>query len=163
MDNVCEKGKTLFYWFIAGALLLAMPTAVYAGKKPPVPKTVTGVKIISHDKLKSMLETKKLGSDFFIYDSRKASDYEAGRISGAVHLPVPGKPDLGATETKKAVDKMSGKLPSDKSKMIVFYCNGLRCWRSPKASKAAVSMGYSNVGWLRDGFPEWQKKGYPVE
>jgi len=49
---------------------------------------------------------------------------------------------------------MKGKLPSDKKVLIVFYCNGHGCWRSPKAAKAAVKMGYENVGWLRDGFPE---------
>lgn len=163
MGGLSTNGRLFSLGAIAGMLLLLLPTAGWAKQKPLVPESVSGVKIISHDELKSMISSKKVGVDFHIFDSRKSSDYEAGRISGAVHMPVPGKPDLGDAEVQKAIDKMKGKLPSNKKILIVFYCNGHRCWRSPKAAKAAVKMGYENVGWLRDGFPEWQKQGYPVE
>lgn len=158
-----STGRLISLGVVVAVLTLMLPAVCWAKQKPLVPESVPGVKITSHDKLKSMIDTKKIGVDFHVFDSRKSSDYEAGRISGAVHMPVPGRPNLEDAEVQKAIDKMKGKLPLDKKVLIVFYCNGHRCWRSPKAAKAAVKMGYENVGWLRDGFPEWQKKGYPVE
>lgn len=162
MKKIFKRSTSLILlsvcFYFAGAV-----SNSHAAKKPVVPETLTGVKIIGFDKLNSLLSSKKIGKDFYVFDSRKASDFDAGRIPGSANLPVPGKPDLGDAEVKKATSAMEGKLPADKSIQIIFYCNGHRCWRSPKSAVAAVKMGYKNVGWLRDGFPEWQKKGFPVE
>jgi len=143
--------------------LVAWVVPAQAGKKPEVPATLPSVKIISLDEMNAMVKGGKVGKSVIVYDSRKASDYEAGRIPGAAHLAVPGKPDLGDAEIQKAIDAMTGKITSDKNMQIIFYCNGDHCWRSPKSAAAAVKMGYKNVGWLRDGFPNYRKKGYPVE
>jgi len=153
---------------VLGVAILMMAMLVWsspaeAGKKPVVPEKLAGVNVISLDGLKALISSKKAGADFFLFDSRKASDFEAGRIPGAVHLPVPGKPDLGSAELDKAIKAMTGKLPSNKAAHIIFYCNGHNCWRSPKSAAAAVKMGYTNVSWLRDGLPMWKKQGYPVE
>ena len=51
----------------------------------------------------------------------------------------------------------------DKAKPTIFACNGAECWKSFKASKAAVALGFQKVYWLRGGLPEWDAKGLPVE
>ncbi len=46
----------------------------------------------------------------------------------------------------------------DKTKPLVFFC--LRnCWMSWNAAKRALSYGYSNVSWYRDGSDGWQEIG----
>lgn len=55
------------------------------------------------------------------------------------------------------------KLPSDKNAPLVIYCNSGECWKSYKASVAALKAGYKKVYWFRGGFPEWKAKGYAVE
>jgi rhodanese-related sulfurtransferase len=55
------------------------------------------------------------------------------------------------------------KLPADKKTAILIYCNGPECWKSYKASTAAIKAGYKTVYWYRLGIPEWKAKGYPTE
>ena len=45
----------------------------------------------------------------------------------------------------------------------MFFCNGPECWKSYKASRAAVAAGYPKVYWFRGGMPEWREKRLPVE
>ena len=50
----------------------------------------------------------------------------------------------------------------DRDRMLVFYC--MRdCWMSWNAAKRAVSLGYTHVGWYRDGTDGWQAAGFPLE
>ena len=46
--------------------------------------------------------------------------------------------------------------------MLVFGCNGPECWKSHKASIAALKAGYKNVNWFRGGLPEWRAAGLAV-
>ena len=85
-------------------------------------------------------------------DSRKNSDWEAGRIPDAVHL------ELKSNFTEAGLSAEAGK-----SDPIVCYCNGDSCLRSSKCSKKAVEWGFSKVYYYRDGFPAWKSAGNPVE
>jgi rhodanese-related sulfurtransferase len=63
-----------------------------------------------------------------------------------------------------AADKFDlSKLPADKSKAMVFYCNGSPCWKGYKAAAAAIKGGYKKVSWFRDGMPAWEGKNYAAE
>jgi len=55
------------------------------------------------------------------------------------------------------------KLPSDKTKPFIMYCDGTACWKSYKSTTVAVQKGYKNIYWLRGGLPEWKDARYPVE
>ena len=89
-----------------------------------------------------------------------------GKIKGAIMAHYS---DKGGTKNKKvdwdrSKDKWKNKnLPADKSTTMVFYCNGVNCWKSYKASVVAGEMGYTNVKWMQGGMPEWTAAGYPVE
>jgi rhodanese-related sulfurtransferase len=84
-------------------------------------------------------------------------------IIGAISAPYKEKsekkPDF---DESKDTMKMN-KYPSDKSAPILVYCNGERCWKSYKSAIRLVRAGYKKVYWLREGFPGWYEKGYPVE
>ncbi len=46
---------------------------------------------------------------------------------------------------------------------VVFFCSGINCKRSAKASRKALSYGYTKVFYYREGFPGWEKAGYPIK
>ena len=80
------------------------------------------------------------------------SSYDDGHIPGAVHL------DWNKSFSEVELAKVAGK-----NQEVIFYCAGPTCYRSPKASRLAVSWGYEKVYHFRDGFPAWKSAGYPIE
>lgn len=95
-------------------------------------------------------------------DTRTDVEFKAGRPNGAVWVPYVEKsakdPDFKASEDQFDVSK----LPANKQTPVVLACNGAECWKSYKASLAAIQAGYSQVHWFRGGFPEWRAAGLPV-
>lgn len=122
------------------------PASALAGKKVS-PKKVHGAQTINAQKAKQLFD-----KGVVFIDVRKDKDFAAGRVPDAVHI-----------ELKKVFSKNTlGKVVKP-GQPVVIYCNGDSCLRSSKASKKAVSWGYKNVYYFRDGFPAWKKSGYPVE
>ena len=62
-----------------------------------------------------------------------------------------------------ALDSFPGLDKLDRTRPVIFACNGAECWKSYKASKAALAKGFTNVHWFRGGLPEWNGEGLPVE
>jgi rhodanese-related sulfurtransferase len=85
-------------------------------------------------------------------DVRKDSDWDAGRIPGAIHLDIKGK---------YTADALGAEV--QKGEPVVVYCNGESCLRSSDAAKMAVNWGFGKVHYYRDGFPAWKAAGNPVE
>ena len=92
------------------------------------------------------------GNGVKFVDVRKPADVELGRIPGAIHL-----------DSKTTLSEETLAEHIAKTEPVVFYCNGHSCMRSSQATEMAVSWGYTSVHYLRDGFPEWQASGLPVE
>ena len=107
-----------------------------------------GYKVISTGELASMHSADIW--DFVIIDARNPGEYEEVHIKGAVLLP------------QKKYDEYAKALPSKKSVKLVFYCNGVKCGKSKKAAKRALSEGYRNVFVYAEGMPVWEEKGLPV-
>jgi len=98
-------------------------------------------------------QAKKLFDDGALFiDVRKDKDWNAGRVSDAVQLNI---------KTIFSEESMSAEMA--KGDPVVIYCNGERCLRSSNAAIKAVSWGFTNVYYYRDGFPAWKSAGYPVE
>ncbi|MEN3048322.1 MAG: rhodanese-like domain-containing protein [Candidatus Caldarchaeales archaeon] len=96
---------------------------------------------------KELKEKLDAGERIIVVDVREKTEWDAGRIPGAIHIR------LG--EVPKNVDK----LPKDAT--IVVYCAvGVR---SAMAMTMLRMMGYEKVFNLRGGFGDWVAKGYPVE
>ena len=119
-----------------------------AGAKKEMAKSMPGVTEIKAEELKSWLDQ---GKKFVLLDDRTKSDYEKEHIPGALRLaPDDLEPDAKAAE----------KLGLKKDDIIVNYCNGIRCWRSPGTIVFLSELGYKNLYWYREGIPDWIKKGY---
>lgn len=136
--------KTVFRSLFAVLCLALSPVVAGAEESPEV---VEGAVTVSVDDAYALFED---GAVFV--DVRKPSDFENGHIPGAVHL------DLKATFTETALADVVGKADP-----VVIYCNGWSCLRSAEASAMAVSWGYQNVQYLRDGFPGWDAAAFPIE
>ncbi|MBI5330419.1 MAG: rhodanese-like domain-containing protein [Betaproteobacteria bacterium] len=95
-------------------------------------------------------------------DARVAAEYAEKHIKGAVNAPY--KETHPKASKIVPADKFDlAKLPGDKGKPLVFYCNGSPCWKGYKAADAAIKAGYKQVNWFRDGMPAWEGGGFPTE
>lgn len=91
-----------------------------------------------------------------------AIEYADKHIKGALSVPFKEEfPKLSKTGSGDKIDL--SKLPGDKNKVMVFYCNGSPCWKGYKAAAAAIKAGYHKVHWFRDGMPAWEAKSLPTE
>lgn len=112
------------------------------------PLTIDGATTVSAADAKALFDNGTL-----FVDVRKNSDWDAGRIPGALHLDIKKGNFTSAALTEEIA-------MGDK---VVIYCNGESCPRSSKGCKQAVGWGFTNVQYFRDGFPAWKAAGYPVE
>lgn len=95
-------------------------------------------------------------------DSRVAAEFAEQHIKGAVNVVYREKfPRESKLDAEDRFDL--AKLPADKAKPLVFYCNGSPCWKGYKAAAAAIKAGYGKVFWYRDGLPAWKAAGHPVQ
>lgn len=136
------------------ALAVVAAGSAYAN----TPASLDGTNLVTAEKVKALLD-----GGTAVIDTRVAQEYAEGHIKGAKSVPYKEK-SAKAADFDAAQDSFDlGKLPADKNAEIVFYCNGPECWKSYKASKAALKAGYKKVDWFRGGFPEWKSKGFQVE
>jgi rhodanese-related sulfurtransferase len=102
---------------------------------------------IRGDALKAKLDS---GEQVFLLDVREPNEFSAGRIEGAINVPV------------REVPKQLAKLPEDKNAQIVVVCAS--AVRSGYVTEALAFKGYTNVKHLAAGFVAgWEKAGYPVQ
>lgn len=121
------------------------------------PNAIPGGSFVSVDQAKAAMDKGAL----FI-DARVAAEYAEKHIKGAQNVVFKEQfPKVAKTGPEDKFDLT--KLPADKAKAMVFYCNGSPCWKGYKAAAAAIKAGYKQVSWFRDGMPAWQEKGLPTE
>ena len=143
-------------------LLIAFAAALSSAATPSlaadVPDALAGAKLVSAADVQTLATGGAL-----VVDTRVASEYADAHIKGAVSIPYREKSAKAATFDAAEDSFNLAKLPADKHAPIVVYCNGPDCWKSFKASTAAIKAGYSTLNWYRAGFPDWKSKGLPVE
>lgn len=122
------------------------------------PSSLAGATLVTPEQAKELQ-----GKGMLVVDARPAAEYAEGHIKGALNVPYKEKSDKAVDfdSSKDSVDL--SKLPADKGTPFITYCNGHDCWKSYKLSVVAIKAGYKKIYWLRDGFPGWKAKGYPVE
>jgi rhodanese-related sulfurtransferase len=145
---------------LAAGVAVAMAMAFAATTSFAVedtPMSIPGGTYVTTEKAKEHFDKGAL----FI-DARVATEYADKHIKGASNVVFKEKyPKVAQTDPEDAFD--ASKLPGDKGKPMVFYCNGTPCWKAYKAAAAAIQGGYKNVLWFRDGLPAWVASGYPTE
>lgn len=94
-------------------------------------------------------------------DTRSEKEFKVRHIPQAVLVPYHEK-SLKDVAFDVSKDDFAGLAKLDKGKPTIFACNGAECWKSYKASKAAVAAGFKKVYWFRGGLPEWEATFGPV-
>ena len=96
-------------------------------------------------------------------DTRTQEEFARGHVPGALLVPYVEKsakdPDYDAKQDQFDLQR----LGADKAQALILACNGAECWKSFKASRAALQAGYTKVYWFRTGFPAWRGSGRKVE
>lgn len=85
-----------------------------------------------------------------IVDARSNLEFKTIHVKGSVNIPI----------ASKKFPEMVKALRERTNKRIVFYCNGRTCYKSYKATKAALKAGLKNVYAYDAGIFEWAKT-YP--
>lgn len=120
-----------------------------AADKKEMPASIPGAKIIAGAELKKWADQ---GKKVIFLDNRVKEQYDAEKIKGAKWL---------LADHLLADPKLLDQFKKDD--VIVNYCNGVLCWRSPAVALMMTKAGFKNVYWYREGLPEWKKLKYPTE
>lgn len=135
--------------FFSCLFLVMMSLPLLASAEGKAPDAIDGTKRVSAEEVVELITNTP---ELVVIDARKTSDRDsAGWIEGSVGLP----------DYDTSADSLAKHVPS-KSTPVLFYCNGVKCGRSVKSSKKAVSLGYKKIYWFRGGWEEWMEKGLPV-
>ncbi|MBE9564075.1 MAG: rhodanese-like domain-containing protein, partial [Proteobacteria bacterium] len=119
-----------------------------AGQKPYAPENIEDVRSVTAEEVIDLILSHP---DLIVIDSRKKTEYQKGHIEGAINI-------LNTRLKREDLESIS----PDKSRKILFYCNGARCLRSTDSIKKAKKWGYINLIWFRGGWKEWTEKRLPV-
>lgn len=106
--------------------------------------------LIEFDALKPHAELPKAENTAFIVDSRTTAEHDVGHIGCTANIP------------DHQFDSHLAKLPQDKSRELIFYCEGPSCDPPHKSAHAAEKHGYTNVKVYNGGLGEWNAKGQPA-
>ncbi|MBL8342100.1 MAG: PhnD/SsuA/transferrin family substrate-binding protein [Rubrivivax sp.] len=121
------------------------------------PRALPGAKVIDAAAVAQLMAT---GAVYI--DTRTEAEFKAGHVPQARLVPYVEK-SIKETDYDPKLDAFDlAKLPQDKNAPVIFACNGAECWKSYKASHAAVKAGYRQVHWFRGGFPEWRSAARQV-
>jgi PQQ-dependent catabolism-associated CXXCW motif protein len=139
--------------------------------RSPVPQTLRGATVLSSQQATVIWSAKKAIFIDVYPHAPKPGDLPPDTlwretthqsIEDAVWLPNVGYGVLSAATDAYFRRNLEALTHGDKAKPIVFFC--LRnCWMSWNAAKRAMSYGYSNVDWYRDGTDGWLEIGGLVE
>jgi len=146
-----KKGIYLAILALAMSLLLT-PICPVAAADPVVvavdeflstlPKDFYG---LSPKGLKASLDA---GEPMVVVDVREASEFEAGHIEGAIHIPL------------RQLAKRLDQLPPDKQAPLAIICRS--GGRSSYGTMALWLLGYRNLKNIMGGMQAWEREGFPV-
>jgi len=154
MYQTTVKFKNSVY-FLLGIMAFAISAPTLAADTPA---SISGATVVTAVRAKALQDQGAI-----MVDARVANEYVEQHIKGAINIPYKEKSDKSVNFDASKDKFNTSKLPANKSAEIVIYCNGPECWKSFKASTAAVKAGYVRINWLRGGMPEWKEKELPVE
>ena len=121
------------------------------------PKALPGATVVTLPEVKALVSNGAV-----LVDTRIGEEYRDKHIPGALWLPY-GEKSLKDVAFDAKLDNFPGLAKLDRGQNIVFQCNGPECWKSYKASRAAIAAGYKHVYWFRGGMPEWETAGERTE
>jgi len=102
---------------------------------------------ISSDELKRLIDQQE---KMVLIDARTPAEYQEAHITGAVNIP------------EKGFEQASQQLPADKTTLLVFYCNGVKCGKSKRVAKMVQPLGYTEILIFSEGIPVWEERNLPL-
>jgi len=129
-------------------ILMLLSSTLAAEEKPYAPDVIEGTLVVTAEEAIELILN---DPDLTVIDARKKTEYVKGHIEGAINM----------LNTRMKSEDLEKVCP-DKTRAILFYCNGTRCLRSTDAIRKAKSWGYTNLIWFRGGWKEWTDKRLPV-
>jgi PQQ-dependent catabolism-associated CXXCW motif protein len=83
-------------------------------------------------------------------------------IPNSIWLPDTGYGVLPPVMEAYFASGLAQASAGNQGRILVFYCLE-NCWMSWNAAKRAMTLGYTDVAWYRDGTDAWTAKGFPTE
>jgi rhodanese-related sulfurtransferase len=114
------------------------------------PIKIAPEKLVKYDEVARLVALGSERGNYTLIDSRPLPKVQEGTIPTAINLPYP------------AFDKFVDRLPQDKARYTIFFCQGVTCMMSPSSLVKAEALGYTNVRVYREGYPEWQERNVGV-
>ena len=108
-------------------------------------------RVIATDALAAKMSGPPASWDFTLVDARTQVEFAESHIPGALLVPA------------RSVTTKLPEVVKDKTRLVIFYCNGPNCTKTVKAAKAASAAGYMNILEYKEGLPGWGKSGRPTE
>jgi PQQ-dependent catabolism-associated CXXCW motif protein len=135
-----------------------------------VPATLFGARVLDTPALAALIEKGSL----VLIDAAEMPHKPGNLAPGAIWKPLPHQniagsvwiPGIGTGQLAPEFEAFfRGRLKqltgNDAEHQIVFYCHPM-CWASWNAAKRALSYGYRDIGWYRDGAEGWQDAGHKL-
>lgn len=108
-----------------------------------------GVATVESYDLKTGLDS----GEYIVIDARSQLEFDVIHVDGAKHAAVSKKTFIPLLKTV---------AEQNPGKKIAFYCNGITCLKSYKATQKAMDAGIANVYAYDAGIPEWANM-YPAQ
>jgi rhodanese-related sulfurtransferase len=125
-------------------LLLLLAIAVFCWQAPAWAQK-PAVKEIRPAQLRQMLDQK---IDLVLINTMSFIECRDHSIPGSICIPC------------GIFDEQTGRLPKDKQRTLVFYCESDLCLRSRQCAEKSIRLGYADVSVLKNGLPGWKMAGY---
>jgi rhodanese-related sulfurtransferase len=122
------------------------------------PRSLPGASVVDASTVAQMMQR---GVSYI--DTRNDAEFKEGHVPGAKLVPYVEKSAKEADFDPKQDQFEIAKLSPDRNVELIFGCNGPECWKSFKASHAAIKAGYTKVYWFRGGVPEWRSAGLKTD
>lgn len=128
------------------ALMLALfATAPVLAEQPASPAPFRTIDLAEFDRLRQQ-------EGVVVLDVRTPGEFKAGRVPGAVNIPVRG---TGSEKFEEQIAQL------DKSKTYLVMCAaGVR---SPIAAGRMAELGFKNLADFPGGMNQWREAGKPIE
>jgi sulfur-carrier protein adenylyltransferase/sulfurtransferase len=84
-----------------------------------------------------------------LVDVRRSNEWEAGRIPGALHVPL------------QEIEAQIEEAVPDRARPVILYC--ARGNRSVLAARKLAQLGYRDVASMAGGIEDWREKGFSLE
>jgi rhodanese-related sulfurtransferase len=117
------------------------------------PTSLPGATVVGADEVRRLMS-----QGATLVDTRSEKEFKQKHIPGAVFVPYHEK-SLKDIVFDSSLDDFSGIKTLNAKSPTIFQCNGAECWKSYKASRAALAAGFAKVYWFRGGMPEWEANG----